>query len=72
MRLRLLVVTGLLVASCVPQQSQPSPTPTDRPTDARPRFELASYMYALQTKGKIRIGVLGKAPPFATIAAYGR
>ena len=66
MRLRLLVVTGLLVASCVPQQSQPSQTPTDRPTDARPRFELASYMYALQTKGKIRIGVLGKEPPFAT------
>ena len=71
MKLRLLAITGLLVAACIPQQSQPSPTPTARPSDERPRFELASYMYALQTKGKIRIGVLGKEPPFATSDASG-
>ena len=60
-----LALVGIAVVSCLPQQGTSSPTPTARPTAARPRFELASYMYALQTKGKIRIAVLENAPPFA-------
>jgi ABC-type amino acid transport substrate-binding protein len=57
-----LIVATLL--ACLPQPG-PEPSATARPTSARPRFELASYMYALQTKGKIRIGALDKDIPFA-------
>jgi ABC-type amino acid transport substrate-binding protein len=60
-------VLALIVASlvgCLPEPV-PQPTATPAPTLARPRFELASYMYALQTKGKIRIGALDKDAPFA-------
>jgi ABC-type amino acid transport substrate-binding protein len=39
---------------------------------ARPRFELATYMYALQTKSKIRIGVLDGAAPFSVREPNGR
>src|SRR5207245_2509025 len=53
------------LAACTAQPSQETPTPTARPTSVRPKFELATYMYALQTKGKIRIAVLDKAIPFA-------
>ena len=56
---------AIVIAACIPQPSQETPTPTPRATSARPRFELATYMYALQTKGRIRIGVLDKAIPFA-------
>ena len=31
---------------------------------AKPKFELATYMYALQTKGKIRIGTREDNVPF--------
>jgi polar amino acid transport system substrate-binding protein len=55
----------ILLAGCIPQPAQETPTPTALPTSARPRFELATYMYALQTRSKIRIGVLDKAIPFA-------
>src|SRR5438552_950596 len=65
MRLVALALVGIALVSCLPQQGTSSPTPTARPSAARPRFELASYMYALQTKGKIRIAVLENAPPFA-------
>src|SRR5438309_1527773 len=44
-----------------PLPSTRSPTATR----ARPRFELATYMYALQTKGKIRIATLDNDAPFA-------
>ncbi len=52
------------LVACLPQAS-PEPTPTATATSARPRFELATYMYALQTKGKIRIAALDKDVPFA-------
>jgi ABC-type amino acid transport substrate-binding protein len=56
----------IAVAGCIPEQSTPATaSPTVRPTSARPKFELATYMYALQTRGKIRIGVLDNAPPFS-------
>jgi polar amino acid transport system substrate-binding protein len=60
-----LALLAIVVAGCIPQPSQETPTPTARPTSVRPKFELATYMYALQTKGRIRIGVLDKAIPFA-------
>lgn len=57
----------IVIAACIPQPAQETP----RPTSARPKFELATYMYALQTKGKIRIGVLDKAIPFAVLDSSG-
>src|SRR5919201_184874 len=71
-RLAALVVMLVLVSGCLPQQTTPSPTPTVQPTQTRPRFELATFMYALQTKGKIRIGVLDNAAPFSARDAGGK
>src|SRR5712691_4271507 len=34
-------------------------------TSSRPKFELASYMYGVQTKGKLRIGTQEDNPPFS-------
>jgi glutamate transport system substrate-binding protein len=60
-------MTAILLAACSPEVSPaPSATPTPTATVARPRFELATYMYALQTKGKIRIGTLDNEAPFST------
>jgi ABC-type amino acid transport substrate-binding protein len=64
-------LVATIVAGCIPQASQPTPTSSARPTSSRPKFELATYMYALQTKGKIRIGVLDAAPPFSTRSSTG-
>jgi len=72
---RIVALAAIVVAlvACLPQASpEPSPTPSSSPTPARPRFELATYMYALQTKGKIRIGALDKAAPFSSRDASGR
>src|SRR2546428_4838481 len=60
-----LALLAIVIAACIPQPSQETPTPTTPATSARPKFELATYMYALQTKSKIRIAVLDKAIPFA-------
>jgi ABC-type amino acid transport substrate-binding protein len=61
------------LAACFPETSPtPSATPTAAATLARPRFELATYMYALQTKGKIRIGVLDDAAPMSSRDPSGR
>jgi polar amino acid transport system substrate-binding protein len=65
------VLASLAIAGCLPQLGGP-PAPTPTRTDDRPRFELATYMYALQTKGKIRIGISVDDPPFAVRAANGR
>jgi polar amino acid transport system substrate-binding protein len=59
-----LAVIVVTLVGCQPQAS-PEPTPTPTATSARPRFELATYMYALQTKGKIRIATLDSGAPFA-------
>jgi ABC-type amino acid transport substrate-binding protein len=61
----------LALVACFPESSPPSATPTPRSTSARPRFELATYMYALQTKGKIRIASLDKDIPFAARESSG-
>ena len=72
-RLAALAAIVIALAACFPESSPPpSATPTAGQTSARPRFELATYMYALQTKGKIRIGALDNAPPFSSRDASGR
>jgi ABC-type amino acid transport substrate-binding protein len=63
-RLAALAAIVVTLVACLPETS-PEPTPTPTATSARPRFELATYMYALQTKGKIRIAALDKDVPFA-------
>ena len=72
---RIAALTAIVVAlvACFPESvPPPTATPTAGQTAARPRFELATYMYALQTKGKIRIGALDNAAPFSSRDASGR
>jgi ABC-type amino acid transport substrate-binding protein len=72
-RLAALAAIVVVLAACFPESSPPpSATPTAGQTAARPLFELSSYMYALQTKGKIRIGTLDNAAPFSSRDASGR
>ena len=72
-RLAALAVIGVALVACFPESSPgPSATPTPAATLARPRFELATYMYALQTKGRIRIGALDNAAPISSRDASGR
>jgi len=72
-RLAALAVIGVALVACFPESSPgPSATLTPAATLARPRFELATYMYALQTKGKIRIGALDNAAPISSRDASGR
>jgi ABC-type amino acid transport substrate-binding protein len=60
------------IVGCLPQAA-PEPQPTRTAIGiARPRFELATYMYALQTRNKIRIGVLDSAAPFSSREPSGR
>ncbi len=69
------LVASSIVAACTATvapspspSSTPSPTPTAR---ARPAFELASYQYAIQTKGKLRVGIREDDPPFGSKTATG-
>lgn len=75
LRFAALAVIAAILVACLPE-STPAPsassTPTPAATATRPRFELATYMYALQTKGKIRIGVLDNAAPFSSRDSGGR
>lgn len=60
MRGAIALVVVALLAGCQPQQVTPSPTPTASATPSRPRFELSTYQYAIQTKGKIRVAIRDK------------
>jgi len=73
-RATVLIFTALLLASCITQATpSPSPEPTATPTPStRPRLELSTYQYALQTKGKMRVGVRDTSAPYASRAASGR
>lgn len=68
--------TALLLSSCInsPDTTQPTPTPT--PTTSagptRPRLELSTYQYALQTKNKMRVGVRDNAAPYSTRGTNGQ
>ena len=71
-----LLIAAVILASCIPQQTTPSPTPSATPTASaaptRPRLELSTFQYALQTKGKIRVGLRDASAPYASRAASGR
>jgi ABC-type amino acid transport substrate-binding protein len=69
-RLAGLVLSFAALGACLPQPSPPPPSASA--TLVRPSFEPASYMYALQTKGKIRIGALDNESPFASRDSSGR
>ena len=70
------VLTALLLASCIFGQPEvrpsPSPTATTSAGPTRPRLELSTFQYALQVKGKIRVGVRDTSAPFAARAASGK
>lgn len=51
-------------AGTTSQSAAPSGTAAAS-ASAKPKFELSSYMYALQTKGKIRVGTQEDNPPFS-------
>ena len=66
MRLAAAVLLLGLVAACQQNvQPSPSPSPSASPTASRPRFELATYMYGLQTKGKIRVAIRSRTLPLS-------
>jgi ABC-type amino acid transport substrate-binding protein len=69
------IVTPLLCAallsSCItgPDTVKPSPSPTASSGPTRPRLELSTYAYTLQTKGKIRVGIRDAGPPMSRKAS---
>jgi polar amino acid transport system substrate-binding protein len=75
-RVAALAVAAALVVACTPPVVQPTPTPTAAasPTAARPRLELSTYEYALQTKGKMRVAIRDGAgnTPLSTRTSAGK
>jgi ABC-type amino acid transport substrate-binding protein len=74
----LLIASTLLISCDLFTTTRPSPSPaepasqTASPTPStRPRLELSTYQYALQTKGKIRVGVKDGAPPMISRTSSG-
>ncbi len=65
--------SAALFVSCItaPDTVKPSPSPTASSGPTRPRLELSTYEYALQTKGKIRVGIRDSGPPMSTRTATG-
>jgi ABC-type amino acid transport substrate-binding protein len=64
------IATGiaiLFVASACGGAATPAPTstPAASATSSKPKFELSHYTYALQTKGKIRVGTQEDNTPFS-------
>lgn len=55
--LRAAAFAAVALLSCNPLTTQPSPTPSASATASRPHFELSTFQYGLQTKGKIRVAV---------------
>jgi polar amino acid transport system substrate-binding protein len=56
---------GLFSQPAVTPSPTPTPTQTGSAAPTRPRLELSTYQYALQTRGKIRVGVRDFAAPFS-------
>ncbi len=63
------LIGAALLSSCLsgPDTVKPSPSPTASPGPARPRLELSTYPYALQTRGKIRVAVWNAGPPMSVL-----
>jgi putative glutamine transport system substrate-binding protein len=60
------LVLAFIATACTPAATTPSPTVgATASTSTRPRFDLATYQYSLQTKGKIRIGTQEDNTPFS-------
>ncbi len=51
--------------ACGGASTAPSATPAASATASKPKFELSTYMYAVQTKGKLRIGTQEDNFPFS-------
>ena len=60
-----LVAVIFAATACGGASTAPSATPAASATPSKPKFELSSYMYAIQTKGKIRIGTQEDNFPFS-------
>jgi putative glutamine transport system substrate-binding protein len=60
------LVLAFIATACTPAATTPSPTVgASASTSTRPKFDLATYQYSLQTKGKIRIGTQEDNTPFS-------
>lgn len=70
------VLAAVLMGSCIfgPDtiKPSPSPSPTISAGPTRPKLELSTYQYALQAKGKIRVGIRDSGPPMSTRNASGK
>jgi ABC-type amino acid transport substrate-binding protein len=59
---------AVLAAACgggaAPTQASPTGGAASPTAAAKPKFELATYMYAIQTKGKLRVGTREDNVPF--------
>ena len=61
------LVLVFVATACTSGSATPSPTAAaSSSASTRPHFDLATYEYSLQTKGKIRIGTQEDNPPFVT------
>jgi ABC-type amino acid transport substrate-binding protein len=63
------VLVASVQSACLPETTKPSPSPTPiaTATASRPRFELSTYQYGLQTKGKIKVAVRDSGfPPMSS------
>ena len=60
------LVLAFIATACISGSTTPSPTvAASASTSTRPKFDLATYQYSLQTKGRIRIGTQEDNPPFS-------
>ena len=59
------LVLAFIATACSGGTATPSPTAAASASSTRPKFDLATYMYAIQTKGKIRIASQEQNPPFS-------
>lgn len=64
MAMAVLFVAGACGGAGTTSQSA-APSGTAASASAKPKFEVSSYMYALQTKGKIRVGTQEDNTPFS-------
>ena len=76
MRIVTALCAALVLSSCIfgPDTTQPTPTPTSTTSSGptRPRLELSTYQYALQTKNKMRVGVRDNAAPYSMRGTNGQ